>query len=189
MEKRLAEILATRELRRITDETLIPSAVLIPLLKKDGEYHILFTKRSENVEYHKGEISFPGGTIDADDKDALQTALREGAEEIGLDPRDVAILGRLDDIRTRTTRFIITPFVGIIPYPYPFQVNTDEIAGLIFAPMRSLTEECSVSASAETGQKQEVSVQWPYFCYRDNIIWGATARILKQFLELIRAIR
>ena len=185
MEKRLPEILASRELRRIRDESLVPSAVLIPLFKKDGEYHILFTRRSENVEYHKGEISFPGGAIDPDDKDALHTALREGAEEIGLDPHDVTILGRLDDIRTKTTRFIITPFVGIIPYPYPFQVNADEIAGLIFAPMRSLAEECSFPASAETGEKEKVTAPWPYFCFQDNIIWGATARILKQFLDLI----
>ena len=105
-EERIAEILASREFRRIRDEKLAPSAVLLLLLEKEGECNVLFTRRSEKVAYHKGEISFPGGTTDPDDSDLLHTALREGAEEIGLDQRDVRILGRLDDIFTLTTGFV-----------------------------------------------------------------------------------
>jgi 8-oxo-dGTP pyrophosphatase MutT (NUDIX family) len=102
MGKRIAKMLAFRECKRITDEKLVPSAVLVPLFEKDGEYYVLFTKRSGKVEHHKGEISFPGGRVDPDDSDLLHTALREGAEEIGLDPRHVTILGRLDDVFTDT---------------------------------------------------------------------------------------
>jgi len=172
-EERIAEILASREFRRIRDEKLAPSAVLLLLLEKEGECNVLFTRRSEKVAYHKGEISFPGGTTDPDDSDLLHTALREGAEEIGLDQRDVRILGRLDDIFTVTTGFVITPYVGIIPYPYKFEINKDEISELIFLPLRAIAEECRVEDSGVS-----------HFHLQDHIIWGATARILKQFLDL-----
>ena len=173
IEERIAEILASRECRRIRDEKLAPSAVLLLLFEKDGECNVLFTRRSEKVAYHKGEISFPGGTADPDDSDLLHTALREGAEEIGLDRRDVRILGRLDDIFTLTTGFVITPYVGIIPCPYKFEINTDEISELILVPLRAMAEECRVEDSGVT-----------HFQLPDHIIWGATARILKQFLDL-----
>ena len=173
IEERIAEILASRECRRIRDERLAPSAVLFLLFEREGECYVLFTRRSDTVAHHRGEISFPGGTIDSDDSDLLHTALREGAEEIGLDPRDVTILGRLDDVFTVTTGFIITPYVGVIPHPYEFQINVDEISELIFLPLRALAEECRVEASEVT-----------HFHIQDHIIWGATARILKQFLDL-----
>lgn len=173
IEERIAEILASRECRRIRDEKLAPSAVLLLLFEKEGECNVLFTRRSEKVAYHKGEISFPGGTVDPDDSDLLHTALREGAEEIGLDRRDVRILGRLDDIFTLTTGFVITPYVGIIPYPYKFEINTDEISELILVPLQAIAEEYRVEDSGVT-----------HFHLPDHIIWGATARILKEFLDL-----
>lgn len=174
METRIARILASRDYRQIRDEKLAPSAVLLLLFESEGTCHILFTKRSNTVAHHKGEISFPGGTVDPDDRSLLHTALREGAEEIGLDSRDVTILGRLDDMHTVTTGFIITPYVGIIPYPYQFQINTDEISELIFFPLQALADECRVQTSHVT-----------HFYLQDHVIWGATARILKQFLDLI----
>ncbi len=173
IERQIAEILASREFSQIRDERLAPSAVLLLLFEKEGECNVLFTRRSEKVAYHKGEISFPGGTTDPDDSDLLHTALREGAEEIGLDQRDVRILGRLDDIFTLTTGFVITPYVGIIPDPDKFEINTDEISELIFLPLRAIVEECHVEDSGVT-----------HFHLQDHIIWGATARILKQFLDL-----
>jgi 8-oxo-dGTP pyrophosphatase MutT (NUDIX family) len=182
IETRIAEILASRECRRIRDEKLAPSAVLLLLFEKEGECHVLFTRRSDKVAHHKDEISFPGGTIDPDDSDLLHTALREGAEEIGLDPRDVRILGRLDDIFTVTTGFMITPYVGVFPYPYKFQINTDEISELIFLPLRVLAEECHVEASEVTWEGKKLKAY--HFYLQDHIIWGATARILKQFLDL-----
>jgi 8-oxo-dGTP pyrophosphatase MutT (NUDIX family) len=183
METRIAEILASRECRRIRDEKLAPSAVLLPLLEKEGACHVLFTRRSDKVAYHKGEISFPGGTIDPDDSDLLGTALREGGEEIGLDPRDVRILGGLDDIVTVTTGFIITPYVGLIPYPYEFQINADEISELIFLPLRALAEESHVEAPEVTWEGKTLKMY--HFYLQDHVIWGATARILKQFLDLV----
>ena len=182
MEKEIAKRLASRKRRQIKNEKLVPSAVLVLLLEKDGQSHVLFTRRSDNVEHHKGEISFPGGTVHPEDSDLLDTALREGAEEIGLAPGDVTILGGLDDISTVSTGFVITPYVGIIPYPYPFQINEEEVAELVLVPLRVLVEERCRKASQVTWGEKEIT---PHdFHYQGQIIWGATARILKQFLDI-----
>jgi len=182
MQKDIAKRLASRKRKQIKHENLSPSAVLLLLLEKDGQYHVVFTRRSDNVEHHKGEISFPGGTVRPDDSDLLDTALREGAEEIGLARDDVMILGGLDDILTVSTGFVITPYVGIIPYPYPFQINADEVAELIFVPLRALMDERCVWASEVTWEGKEITTY--HFHYQGDIIWGATARILKQFLDI-----
>jgi 8-oxo-dGTP pyrophosphatase MutT (NUDIX family) len=182
METQIAQVLTSRESRQIRDEKLAPSAVLLLLFEREGECHILLTKRSDKVAHHKGEISFPGGTVDPDDRDFLHTALREGTEEIGLHSRDVTILGRLDDIFTVTTGFIITPYVGLIPHPYPFQINTDEIAELIFLPLQALGEESQVRTSQLTWEGKKIALY--DFHVQGHVIWGATARILKQFIDL-----
>lgn len=182
MEKEIAKRLASRKWKQIKNEKLVPSAVLLLLVEKDGQYHVLFTRRSLKVEHHKGEISFPGGTVHPDDSDLLETALREGAEEIGLAPGDVMILGRLDDILTVSTGFIITPYVGIVPYPYAFQINKDEVAELIFVPLGALVRDGRMKASEVTQEGKAITTY--AFDYQGDMIWGATARILKQFLDI-----
>src|SRR4030042_702859 len=122
MEAQLKSRLEERERRTIQDGNLKQAAVLLPLLKKDGAYHILFLKRSQMVENHKGEISFPGGICEQDDGAFERTALREAFEEIGIRPQDVRGLGMLDDIRTQSTKYRVTPVLGAIPYPYPFEL-------------------------------------------------------------------
>jgi 8-oxo-dGTP pyrophosphatase MutT (NUDIX family) len=182
MQKDIAKRLASRKRKQIRHEKLSPSAVLLLLVEKDGQYHVVFTRRSDNVEHHKGEISFPGGTVHPDDSDLLDTALREGAEEIGVARDDVMILGGLDDIVTVSTGFVITPYVGIIPYPYPFQINADEVAELILVPLGALMDERCVRASEVTWEGKEITTY--HFHYQGDIIWGATARILKEFLDI-----
>jgi 8-oxo-dGTP pyrophosphatase MutT (NUDIX family) len=96
------------------------AAVLLPLFKNATDYHLVFTKRTETLTHHKGQVSFPGGSFEPSDGDLLTTALRESYEEVGIRPEHVSILGRLDDLSTFSTSFTISPFVGLIPYPYPF---------------------------------------------------------------------
>src|SRR4030065_2891702 len=122
MERKIKERLARQEKVRIHDGRLKKAAVLIPLFKKDGESYILFTRRTDTVEHHKDQISFPGGRQDKKDKDLLATALREAREEMGIEEKDVHILGELDDICTATTDFCVSPFVALLPYPYPYKV-------------------------------------------------------------------
>jgi 8-oxo-dGTP pyrophosphatase MutT (NUDIX family) len=178
----IGTILSSRKRRVIEHPPFSHAAVLVPLFKKGDGCHLLFTKRSDQVKHHKGEISFPGGVVDEEDLELINTALREAHEEIGLKQNDVQIIGILDDIVT-ITEFIVTPIVGLFPYPYPFKVSEVEIAELIEVPLSSLLREESFSEKEiiRGGQKEAVYA----YQYGDHIIWGATARILKQFLDLI----
>jgi len=178
----MREILSSRERRVIEHPPFSHAAVLVPLFQKGEDCHLLFTKRSDQVKYHKGEISFPGGVVDEGDSELEKTALREAFEEIGLKESDVQIIGVLDDITT-ITEFIVTPIVGLFPYPYPFKVSEIEIAELIEVPLSSLLNKNCLSETEvfRGGRKETVFA----FQYGKHIIWGATARILKQFLDLI----
>ena len=178
----LRNALSSRERRVISHPPFSHAAVLVPLFQKEGNCHLLFTKRSEEVKYHKGEISFPGGVVDEEDSELISTALREADEEIGLKERDVQVIGILDDIVT-VTEFIVTPIVGLFPYPYPFKVSEAEIAELIEVPVASLLDEdCFSETEIPRGGQKEIVYAYQY---ANHIIWGATARILKQFLDLI----
>ncbi len=174
--------LQNRERLTLQDSKLKPSAVLVPLFAKDQQDHILFTRRTQKVEYHKGQISFPGGTKDAGDGDLLTTALRESLEEMGIHPQDVNILGALDDVVT-STGFVITPFVGAIPYPYPFSPFAEEIEEVLEVPVSGLVagERVLQRLSREGAGKPGVMYE---FEYNSQIIWGATAKIVAQFLRV-----
>jgi 8-oxo-dGTP pyrophosphatase MutT (NUDIX family) len=183
---RIRNLLSSRERKVIEHLPFSHAAVLVPLFKKGEGCHLLFTKRSEEVKYHKGEISFPGGVVDEQDAELEETALREAFEEIGLQKSDVQIIGLLDDTVTRT-EFIVTPIVAFFPYPYPFKISEVEIAELIEVPLASLLDkECLSEREIIRGGRKEVVYAYQY---GKNIIWGATARILKQFLDLITSSR
>jgi 8-oxo-dGTP pyrophosphatase MutT (NUDIX family) len=182
----IGKILSSRKRRVIEHPPFSHAAVLVPLFKKGKDCHLLFTKRSDQVKYHKGEISFPGGVVDEEDLELISTALREAHEEIGLKKSDVQIIGILDDIVT-ITEFIVTPIVGLFPYPYPFKVSEVEIAELIEVPLSSLLDdECFSEQEIIRSSQREVVYAYQY---EKHLIWGATARILKQFLDLIRSTR
>jgi 8-oxo-dGTP pyrophosphatase MutT (NUDIX family) len=182
MERELREVLSKRQKRRITDASLHISAVLVPIYYKAGQYYILFTKRTEGLTRHKGQISFPGGARHERDRTLADTALRESAEEIGLAPERVKILGELDDIRTETTNYIITPFVALIPYPYQFKADGNEVAEIIEAPISMLMDKGILhQRKAVLGDKP---MSFYVYKYRGRVIWGATAKILHQFLDV-----
>ena len=183
---RIRNILGARERRVIEHLPFAHAAVLVPLFRKGKDCHLLFTKRTDTVRYHKGEISFPGGVFDEGDSELERTAIREAFEEIGLRQDDVQILGVLDDIVT-ITEFIVTPFVGFFPYPYPFKVSPIEIAELIEVPLSSLLDErCFGEREITQGDRQRIVYTYQY---GNHTIWGATALILKQFLDLISSSR
>jgi 8-oxo-dGTP pyrophosphatase MutT (NUDIX family) len=182
MERELKEVLSQRQKRRITDANLTNSAVLVPIYYKEGQYYILFTKRTEQLKKHKGQVSFPGGAQGEGDRTLLDTALRECAEEIGLAPERVKVLGELDDTLTETSNYVISPFVALIPYPYSFRLDGSEVEEIIEAPISVLLDKDRIhQKSAVLGGK---AIDFYVYKYEGRVIWGATAKILKQFLEV-----
>jgi 8-oxo-dGTP pyrophosphatase MutT (NUDIX family) len=181
MKKKLREFLAHRQKKSITDAKRISSAVLLPIYYKEGQCHILFTQRTNNVKEHKGQISFPGGALQ-DDESLLDTALREAREEINLSANEVEVLGELDDTATTTSNFVVTPFVGVIPWPNNLKADGWETDEIIEVPISALLDEKVLEEKKEVvGGKPVTSY---FYHYGDRVIWGATARILHQFLEL-----
>lgn len=179
-------LLVNREPKRITisNADYAQASILMPLFIKDSQYWLLFTKRTTKVEYHKGEVSFPGGVVDENDDSLEHTAKRETFEEIGVREGDIEMLGQLDDMTTMMSRFIIHPFVGIIPFPYTIKINESEVEYVIEVPLKFFLDP---------SQPQPFPIQYKgdifetrAFIYKDTVIWGATARILESFINLIR---
>ena len=162
-----------------------PSAVLLLLHHKGGEDRVVLTVRSNDVGHHKGQISFPGGAVHAADADLQTTALRETWEEIGVRPRDVELLGQLDDLITGTN-FIVTPFVGALERgPVEYLPNPAEVAEVIEPPVSLLLDPATVRW--EERQVASRPGRSPAYLYGAHRIWGATARILHEYLAVLTA--
>jgi len=175
VKQQIEKILRHHEKKKITGENLKASAVLIPLFYNQGQYYVLFTERSAEVNFHKGQVCFPGGTQEPSDSSLLQTALREIEEEISLKAKDVEILGELDDSVTLTSNYVISPFVAFIPHPYPFKAEGREIREIFSVPLSFLMNEANFKQDSYAYE------------YDGHIIWGATAGILKQFMDLLKS--
>ena len=175
MKQQIADILSHREKREITSQNLKASAVLMPIFYDQGRYHILFTERSEEVNHHKGQVCFPGGTQEPSDSSLLQTALREINEEIGLETKNIEILGELDDTLTFVTDYVISPFVAFISTPPPLRTNGREVKGTFSVPLSFLMNEANFNQDSQSYE------------YEGHTIWGATARILRQFIGLLNS--
>jgi 8-oxo-dGTP pyrophosphatase MutT (NUDIX family) len=160
------------------------AAVLVPLYKSPTDYHLVFTKRTDTVRYHKGQVSFPGGSFELADGDLRTTALRESYEEVGIQPQHVSILGRLDDLPTFSTSFTISPFVGLIPYPYPFRLDPKEVAVVFDAALSTLADP-TVQRTYVRARDDGATIEDYEFHVNDHVIWGATARIIYHFLSII----
>lgn len=174
-----------RHVPALIDEPALPrAAVLLPLYECDGELRVLFTRRSELVEHHKGQISFPGGAHDATDRDLAHTATRETWEEIGVVEEHIEVLGQLDEMVT-ISNFLVRPFVGriTVPGPYAFSHSEVEVAEILEVPLAHLLEPANTVAELRHYQGRDVMMY--SYAWREHLIWGATARILRQFLELI----
>ena len=179
MKQQLKTLLEQREKQHVKDASRTSAAVLVPIYLKQGQYHVLFTRRTEDVMTHKGQISFPGGVYETRDSTLVNTALRESWEEIGLQIHDVEIIGELDDTPSFASNYLITPFVGFIPWPYQFHPNAREVAEIIEIPILALLDKESIIKENRGGMIMNS------YDYRGNVIWGATARILSDLLTII----
>jgi 8-oxo-dGTP pyrophosphatase MutT (NUDIX family) len=160
-----------------------PAGVLLPLIAGPGEPpSLVFTERTADLPRHPGEISFPGGMPDPDDDDLAATALREAREEIGIPEDAVEVLGVLEPLPTFVTGILIVPFVGLLHERPAFVPNPAEIAEIIEVPLATLDAvETEVEYRHDEGT-------WIGFAYEvdGGTIWGATGRILKGFLDVMR---
>jgi 8-oxo-dGTP pyrophosphatase MutT (NUDIX family) len=179
----IRRILTGRQRHILSGEGRRRAAVLVPLYEDRGQFQILLIKRTEHVRTHQGQIAFPGGTWDRGDANPTATALREAHEEMGIRLEDVQVLGELDDTSTATSNFLITPVVGMIPFPYPFQIAPGEVAELLSLPLEILRDPQAFQE--ETWEREGRTVR--VFVRREgpHVIWGATARILRHFGEIL----
>ena len=179
----IREKLVHYQRRIIGKNALTKSAVLIPIVNTEKGLELLFTKRSETVEHHKGQISFPGGATDEADLSPADTALRESLEEIGLERSAISILGVMDDLQT-PTGFVVTPVIGFIQKLPPLRINLEEVAQVIFVPLVRFFD----NGLRHSIMKERDGVMVEVFSYEvwEEPVWGATAFFVNQLVNVLK---
>jgi 8-oxo-dGTP pyrophosphatase MutT (NUDIX family) len=166
----------------LTEETRLKcAAVLVPLVWHDEEWHLLLTRRTDIVESHKGQVSFPGGACDEGETTPEETALREAQEEIGIQPDNVRVLGRLANLVT-ITYFRVTPVVGVVRWPAVFRVGEHEVARVFTMPLGWLANPANRWQFELPGTGRTLIAFHPY---DGELLWGATARMTVDFLTVL----
>ena len=155
------------------------AAVLVPLYRLDGEIHVVFTRRRDDLRRHPGEVSFPGGRREPGDADLVQTALRETEEEIGLAPAAVQVAGALRPTPTIATGYAIYPFVGVIEAGSQWTISPAEVASVL----ELTVTELRVGYGRRRLLRRGLPIRTDTFVVGDELIWGATARILQDLLD------
>ncbi len=173
--------LAQLQLRTIPSGYSREAAVLMPIFERDGEPHLLLTRRTEAVETHKGQISFPGGMREGNE-DLRETALRETFEEVGIEPARVDVLGRFHDF-TSITDFRVTPFAGYIDGPFTVTAETREVAEILTVPFRIFLDPGRLRVRQMLRLGEMIDVY--FYSYGPHEIWGLTARIIKDFVDAV----
>lgn len=163
-----------------------PAAVLVPLLRRDDSWHVLFIQRAQHQhDPHSGQVSFPGGRHEDQDGSFLETALRETHEEIGLPPSEVTVLGNLPAVRT-ASNYLVFPVVGRIPWPYPFRPAAYEVAHIFTVPLAWLAHPEHLTVQWRHPRPGHRGIPVFYFQpYEGRVIWGATARVVLLLLAAL----
>ncbi|GAP06582.1 NTP pyrophosphohydrolase including oxidative damage repair enzymes [Anaerolinea thermolimosa] len=169
----------------INHSNLTPAAVLIPLYQDGREWFTLFTLRTDRVENHKGQVSFPGGAADIMDKTPVDTALRETFEETGIPPQKVQILGQMPP-HISSSGFLIYPVIGKIAWPVALTPAENEVKRIFSVPLKWLAETVNKEERLYTRQNGTQEMVVFYKPYDGEIIWGITARIITDFLNLLQ---
>ena len=178
---RLREILARRPAVEIHAPQHRRACVLIPLIRTANGWSILFTRRAENLAAHSGQIAFPGGSVEAGE--SLENAtLREAEEEVGIPPRSVELIGRLDDVITHSG-FLVAPFAGVIHEPIDYVMQEAEVVEIFEVPLEALLDVRNPEVRYVPFRNKEFPAY--FYRYGEYEIWGLTGRMLKAFLDLV----
>jgi 8-oxo-dGTP pyrophosphatase MutT (NUDIX family) len=168
----------------VPGQGLTEAAVLVPLVERDEELTVLLTRRTDHLHDHAGQISFPGGRIDPGDVDPEAAALREAEEEVGLPPKNVRLLGRLDTYLVRTG-FQVVPVVGLVKPPFTVKPDSFEVAEVFEVPLGFFMVPANKERHSRMFQgKERYFYVYPY---EDYYIWGATAGMLGNLAEVLAA--
>ena len=178
---RLQQLLSSKSPIHPRSPNTRPASILVIIYSKNGNYCIQLQKRSQLVQNHKGEISFPGGTPEIHDSTSLDTALRETYEEVGILPEDVTMLGQMDSVVTQT-KYLLSVFVGTITYPYKFRPSTSEVDEILEVPLEDLQNPLNWREEARLVEHDLIKSY--SYAYKTHLIYGATAKIVTQFLQL-----
>lgn len=161
-----------------------PSSVLLLLFPEGDQIYTCLTKRPATMTFHPGQISFPGGKVEKEDHSAEMTALREAREEVGIDPLSIEILGKLSDLYVEVSKFSIQPFLAWTDKRPEFLVNTFEVEELILFPLSEFVANEIISETEMDTFSGPLQIR--YYPYNGEIIWGATAMILSELIEILK---
>lgn len=176
---RIRSCLSALQPRKLTSGYTREAAVLMPVFERENEPHFLLTRRTQEVQTHKGQISFPGGMREGAE-DLLKTALRETYEEVGIDDGKIEILGKFHDYIS-ITGYRVTPYAGFLSEPFTIRPQLHEVAEVLQVPFRIFLDPSLLRVEKGTRLSNEAEVY--FYSYQDHEIWGLTARIIKDFLE------
>ncbi len=167
------------------DEAMKCAAVLIPFTCWKDEWHLVLTRRTNLVEHHKGQVSFPGGGCELGESSPEMTALRESQEEIGLKPEDVHLLGLMNEVIT-ITGYRVTPVIGVVPWPYPFRLEPAEVERIFTIPLTWLADRANWDEQPiKVGSAIRPVMVIKYHPYNGEILWGISARITQNLLTVL----
>lgn len=178
-----------RRLKTFESETSLvkPSGVLVLLFPEGGKIYLCLIKRPSTMTHHPGQISFPGGKVEKDDPSAEMAALREAHEEVGIDPSYVRIIGKLSELYVEVSKFLIHPFIAWCDQKPDFIVNKSEVDELILLPINDLVANETIMETDMDTITGRLRIK--YYPFKSQIIWGATAMILSELIEILKKIQ
>jgi len=181
MKDRVRDCLAALKPRKLTNGFTREAAVLMPIFQWEHEYHFLLTRRTEEVQTHKGQISFPGGMREGNET-LIETALRETFEEVGIEESRIETLGRFHDYIS-INRYRVTPFAGFINGPFTTVPQIHEVAEVLQVPFRIFSDPARLRIEKRILEDGEENVY--FYSYGTHQIWGLTARIITDFMKML----
>jgi len=182
--ERFASVLDARTRRQLPQADATVAAVLVPLQLTHDGIHLVYTRRAAALPNHAGQVAFPGGVRNPTrDASLVETALREAEEEIGIARGDVRLLGALDDISTVSSRFVITPYVGLVPHPYAWVPCPREVDTVFSVALDRLLAPDAERRELWDFDGQSVPID--FFPIDGHVIWGATHRITRNLLDVL----